>query len=275
MKSNNNFDSKILDDDIDKLSKNLYLESPDLWIDFTDKINDNTFDEMVLFFASKYNFLSIIKHAINNNLININLPSKNNTYSTVIQHLMSVAIQNNNLEIYDYFKGLLSEKHDFPSKTPDLDTKNIELNSQNAESKNTVVHNNENNYTKKYSPKFICSICSANVFESGFSVLENIVYKYSQEENSSKEISREHLSQVTCCNCNNIVKDVTPKKLESLCIIQNCSKCSTDLTVCGITDKAKMTFNEKTNKFSPTSTSYHCSNCDNLISEDQQKFFGL
>ena len=30
--------------DLDNLSKNLYLESPDLWIEFLDKVNSGIFD---------------------------------------------------------------------------------------------------------------------------------------------------------------------------------------------------------------------------------------
>ena len=55
--------------DLDTLSKNLYLESPDLWIEFLDKVNSGIFDELVLFFATKYNYISIVKYAIDNNLI--------------------------------------------------------------------------------------------------------------------------------------------------------------------------------------------------------------
>ena len=67
----------IIEKDLDSLSKNLYLESPDLWIEFLDKINSGTFDELVLFFATKYNYISIVKYAIENHLIDINLKSRN------------------------------------------------------------------------------------------------------------------------------------------------------------------------------------------------------
>ena len=40
-------------DDLESLSKNVYLGSPDLWIDFVDKVNNEIIDEMVLFFAKK------------------------------------------------------------------------------------------------------------------------------------------------------------------------------------------------------------------------------
>ena len=38
-----------IEKDLDNLSKNLYLESPDLWIDYSDKISSGVFDELVVF----------------------------------------------------------------------------------------------------------------------------------------------------------------------------------------------------------------------------------
>lgn len=69
--------------DLDTLSKNLYLESPDLWIEFLDKVNSGIFDELVLFFATKYNYISIVKYAIDNNLIDINSKSRNKEFATI------------------------------------------------------------------------------------------------------------------------------------------------------------------------------------------------
>ena len=68
-------------EDIESLSKDLYLESPDLWIEFLDKVNDNIFDELVLFFATKYNYISIVVYAINNDLIDLNLKSNYHLYN--------------------------------------------------------------------------------------------------------------------------------------------------------------------------------------------------
>lgn len=263
MKSDNKYDSKILEDDIDKLSKNLYLESPDLWIDFTDKINDNKFDEMILFFASKYNFLSIIKHAITNELIDVSLPSKNKSYPTISQHIISVAQQNNNAEIYDYLKGLRDNEDSLNCKKSDDKIKN-----------DNIDNNNKDNNISYY-PKFICKNCKTNIFDTGFSECEKIIYTYSPEENSIKETSRARMNKISCSNCNTQLDNVTLEILESLCSIQNCSKCFTNLTIGGITDKVKMIFDDKINKFIPQSTTYHCSNCDNIINENQKIFFGL
>lgn len=258
MKSDNKYESKILENDIDKLSKNLYLESPDLWIDFTDKINDNKFDEMILFFASKYNFLSIIKHALTNELIDVNLPSKNKSYPTISQHLMSVAQQNNSAEIYDYLKSLTDNEDSLNHQKTDDKTKDDTIDNDIS-----------------YYPKFICENCKTNIFDTGFSQCEKIIYSYSPEENSVKETSRVSMNKISCSNCDNALENVTLETLESLCCIQNCSKCYTNLTVGGITDKVKMIFDEKISKFIPQSTTYHCSNCDNIINENQKNFFGL
>lgn len=263
MKSDNKYGSKFLEDDIDKLSKNLYLESPDLWIDFTDKINDNNFDEMILFFASKYNFLSIIKHAVTNELIDVSLPSKNKSYPTISQHLMSVAQQNNSAEIYDYLKSLTDNEDSLNYKKTDDKIENDNINDE------------KNDTNTSYYPRFTCKKCKTNIFDTGFSECEKIMYTYSSEENSVKEASRTRINKITCSNCNTPLENVTLEILESLCSIQNCSKCYTNLTIGGITDKVKMIFDEKTKKFIPQSTTYHCSNCDNIINENQKNFFGL
>ena len=78
----------IIEKDLENLSKNLYLESPDLWIEFLDKVNSGIFDELVLFFATKYNYISIIKYAIENNLIDINSKSRNKEFDTIYYHLV-------------------------------------------------------------------------------------------------------------------------------------------------------------------------------------------
>ena len=267
MKPDNNSLVNTLEDDIDKISKKLFLESPDLWIDFKGKVNSNIFDEMVLFFACKYNLISIVKHAIVNKMINLDLPSKNVSYSSVVEHLVSVAIQNDNLDISNYLKNL-SIKGDNSIDCLTVDNNDSDIDSVN----NEIIYTQE---TKNHIPKFECFKCKSNIFESGFSVCETVEYKYSNKENSSIETSRIILNHVTCCNCNTVLEEVTIEKLNNLCVIQNCEKCGTNLTTCGIVDKAKMVFNSETSKFTPSSTSYHCGNCDNLITKNQQDFFGL
>ena len=50
-----------ISNDLDNISKKLYLESPEIWIDFSDKVGEEILDEMVLFYAAKFNYVSILK----------------------------------------------------------------------------------------------------------------------------------------------------------------------------------------------------------------------
>ena len=63
--------------DLKDLEKKIYLDSPEVFVDFADRIAENNLDEMVLFFATKYNYLSIVKFILNNDIVNLNNPSKN------------------------------------------------------------------------------------------------------------------------------------------------------------------------------------------------------
>lgn len=257
MQVNENLSNMSLDEAIDKLSKSVYLESPDIWIDLTDKINDHIFDEMVLFFATKYDVLPILKHAVESKFIDLNLPSKNTTYKNIGEHLMSVAIQSNNIDIHNYLKRLLGQ---------DDDGILIE---------EVKIESNENNNDVSYRPKFICPSCNVNIFESGYKASEDIIYKFSLEKNKLIETSRNLLDKTVCCNCNNIIKDISINQLKNICTVQNCSKCSADLTSVGIIDKSKMVYDKESNKFNSKSTSFHCANCDNLINKTQEEYFGL
>ena len=59
--------------DLDNISKKLYLESPEIWIDFSDKVGEEVLDEMVLFYAAKFNYVSILKYAIDNDIVDLSL----------------------------------------------------------------------------------------------------------------------------------------------------------------------------------------------------------
>ncbi|MCH1959053.1 hypothetical protein [Romboutsia hominis] len=261
MNSKENNSSKNLEDSIEKLSKNLYLESPDLWIEFSGKVNDNIFDEMVLFFAIKYNYKSIVEHAISNNLIDLNAPSRNNDYPNIKEHLIFIAKQNKALDILNYLEN--------PSSCNDINEDTVEKKIDNS------ISNLNANKKNKYFPKYLCSYCKHNVFESGYRVSESVEYKYSLEEDKPTEISRELSSLVVCCNCNKELKDTSIEDLNKLCSIQNCANCGSNLTVVGIIDKSKMSFDNDLGKFSNVSKSYHCSKCDTEISEKQREFFNI
>ncbi len=261
MNSKENNSSKNLEDSIEKLSKNLYLESPDLWIEFSGKVNDNIFDEMVLFFAIKYNYKSIVEHAISNNLIDLNAPSRNNDYPNIKEHLIFIAKQNKSLDILNYLEASSS------CNNIDKDTivKKIDDSTSNSNA----------NKGNKYFPRYLCDHCNNNIFESGYRVSESIEYKYSLENDKPIEVSRKLSNLVVCCNCNKDLKDISIESLNELCSIQNCTNCGSNLTVVGITDKSKMSFDNNLGKFSNISKSYHCSKCDSKISEKQREFFNI
>lgn len=249
-----NIDANNLDSDIEALSKHLYLESPDLWIDFKGKMNDNIYDEMVLFFASKYNAKYIIQHAIENNLINLDSPSRNKSYSNIREHLMYAAKQNNNNSIFEYLNDPQSSKE-------------LSVPTENKESKSSK--------SEVFAPKYICSNCNSNIFESGYIVTTNSTYKFSPKDKTSVEVSKNISDSIICSNCNSSIDNVTPETLKNLCHIQSCSRCGLDLKNIGIVDKLKMEYNCDEDKFVTTSTSYHCSNCDNIISNEQKQHFNL
>lgn len=243
-----------LDEDLDNLSKKLYLESPDLWIDFLDKINDKIFDEMVLFFALKYNFPSIVRYTVDNNQINLDDTSKNKAYSSVRNHLIATAKQYNCDNILAYLGDSNNKKKTIPKKN---------LKSSNLKESIT------------YSPTFICTKCSSNIFDCGYKVTDNTIYKFCPSKNKLIETTNTDLGSIICCNCNTIIDNVTVDKLKSLCDIQTCNDCGSNLTKVGILDKVKMEYDKDTNKFISKSTSYHCYNCDSSIKESQKIHFNL
>lgn len=243
----------LIEDDLDKLSKNIYLESPDLWIEYLDKINDNKFDEMVIFFACKYNYLNIVKFLIDSNFIDLNSPSRNTSFDSIGEHLLFTTKQNDKKEIYDYLYEIINN----------TDSKSINTDNMSYKQNNLNI------------PKFICSKCKTNLFESGYRVLKGVTYKYSQNENKPIIDSEELLDSITCCNCNSVVQDATIDLLESLCSLQNCSKCGVDLTKSGIVDKTEMIYDKTLNKFINNGKSYNCANCGNELNEHQEEHFHL
>ena len=94
-----------IEENLDAIKKKLYLESPDLWIDFCDKVDEKILDEMVLFYASKYNYSNVIKFAIDNNITDINKPSKNRTYTSIKEHLISVARDCNSKDVFNFLNN--------------------------------------------------------------------------------------------------------------------------------------------------------------------------
>lgn len=247
-----------INEDLEALSKNLYLESPDLWIEFLDKVNGGVFDELVLFFATKYNYISILKYAINNNLININSKSRNKDFATIYDHLVYVAKQNNYEDISNFFDSL---------KNP-----NKEVSKENNKSKKRIVTENKED---TIIPSVVCKNCNSNIFEVGYIVCENKIFKYSSKEKKPIEISKEELNSVICCNCNSLIDNTTPRDLDALCNITTCINCKGDLRNTGIIDKRNLVYNKESNTFDLGNTYYACGKCEKEISTQQKSHFGL
>lgn len=259
MKTNENQLNNI-DEELDELSKKVYLESPDFWISISDKIVDKVFDEMLLFFAVKYDYYNILSFAIENNYIDLNMPSKNKDYPDIMSHFLDTAKQNEDKKIYNYLLNL--NKEDSIDENVSLDDLN-----HNAE---------KDTFEKKdvYIPKYMCPNCNTNIFDTGYRVSNDITYKFSFQDAKPIEVSNE-ISSIKCCNCDKSIENVTIDKLYNICKIQNCDNCGSSLIKVGIIAKKKMEFNENTEEFGYVSTSYCCSNCGSEIDSSQKKYFKL
>lgn len=240
-----------IDNDLEALSKKLYLESPDLWIEFLDKVGEKTIDEMVLFFATKYNFSSIVKFSMDNDRLNLDTPSKNSSYASIRAHLIATAKQYNCTECLDLLSGTNKNK---------LHTATIK---QEATKQEPSL------------PTFICTNCKSNIFECGYRIINNTVHKFSISDNKLIELDESEPNKILCNNCNKVVVDATLDKIENICKIQCCNFCGMDLTKVGILDTSKLEFNSKNNKFISKSTHHSCGNCNNDINENQKIHFNL
>ena len=113
------------------------------------------------------------------------------------------------------------------------------------------------------------------IFEVGYIVCENKIFKFSPEENKPVEIAKEDLNSVICCNCNSLIENTTPKDLEALCNITTCINCKNDLRSTGIIDKRSLIYNKDSNKFDLGETYYACGKCEKAISDQQKDYFKL
>ncbi|MBY2364552.1 hypothetical protein KWV08_00450 [Clostridioides difficile] len=259
MKVNENNINNI-DEELDELSRKVYLESPDFWISISDKIIDKVFDEMLLFFAVKYIYFNIVCFAIENNYLDLNMPSKNKKYTNIMEHLLDTSKQNEDKKIYNYLLSL--NKGNNLDERPILDELNCNISSDTFEKKDI------------YLPKYLCPSCNSNIFDTGYKVSNDITYKFSSKEAEPIEMCSE-VSSIRCCNCDELLEDITLDKLYNLCKIQNCNNCGSNLTKVGIIAKKKMNFDENTEKFKDVSTSYCCGNCDSEINLSQREHFKI
>lgn len=236
-------------EDLELLSKDLYLESPDLWIEYLDKVNNGIFNELVLFLATKYNYVSILKYAINNNLIDLNAKSRNKDFANIYEHLFYLSKQSKNKDVYNFLNNLKNS----------------------SQTQNDTIET----YKEDYIPCVVCLNCKSNIFECGYIVGENKVFKYSSKDNKPIEISSSVLKSVTCNNCNSIIPDTTPEKLQLLCSISKCTNCFEDLRKVGIVDNTNLIYDDKSNKFISNHNNYSCGKCNHILQKEQEEFFNL
>lgn len=265
-----NIDGKILNfvdiiNDLEEIGRKLYLDSPETWIDFSSKVSDQSLDEMVLFYAAKYNYLSILKYTVDNKIVNLDAPSKNTNYSSIREHLLAVSKNYKSDDVYNFLSG------DF--KSSDCDNNNYNGDDTNHKKESETVVDNEKQFN--FMPVFLCPHCKANILESGYKVYEEINFAFSHESNKSEETSRTRDERVFCNNCNNNINNVTTDLLENICSIHNCKKCKKDLIQIGINEKTRLKFNDSNNKFISKQKTYNCPACDEELSDLQIKYFNL
>ena len=297
--------------DLKELERKVYLDSPEIFVDFADKIADNQLDEMVLFFATKYDYLSIVQFIVSNNIVDLNSPSKNTQFPTIKDHILEAAIQFGAKDIQEYllnydpqkeedyanlednlesFIKNVSEKLsdlysqlDMEDESEDTDSKadeNVETTTEdiaeeNTETETKIDTEDNNSIVSSYEPKFICPNCNTNIFETGYSTLEKVAYKYSKEDKGVKPISKEQVNSVTWCKCGYTIEQLNPAFLENICTVQNCKKCGKDLTSTGIVTKVKTEYDNDSNSFITAKKSYHCAECDNELTDYQVNYFKL
>ncbi len=234
--------------DLDSLNKFLYLENPDLWMEFKSKeYNENNTDELLLFIASKFNYIDVVKFVISNNLIDLYSQSENKEFNTIYNHLLYVSKHHNNTEIYNYLISISK----YAQSDENIDT------------------------TDTYIPTRNCPHCNANLFEVGCVAKKEKVYKYSSNTGNLDEFENNSHENLYCNSCNNELKGLTLEKLNSSWDINLCNECSSDIRVTGISCENSMTFDKALNKFIPSQNNFTCSNCNALISEDQKQYFKL
>lgn len=245
----NVIDEKILETDIESLSKALYLENPDLWLDFLEKSSDKDFDEMSLFFAAKYNYVSIIRFAVEINHFDLNAKSKNPSFNCIKNHLIDAAKSENSVDVLNY---LNDEKENI----------NINKDAKSLNNDDLLVSYN-------------CPHCNANIYKSGYKVLISSNCSYSNETKKIVRSNPTELDYVICNNCNNKIETITPSQLETLITVENCSTCKAHLPTIGILKEVNSVFNNSTKRFEDTNSTFCCKACRKPLENIQLKHFNL
>jgi hypothetical protein len=250
---------KKLDTDIESLSKTLYLDNPDLWLDFLEKSSDKNFDEMSLFFAAKHNFMSIIKYAVEANGFDLNSPSKNKIFPSVKKHLIDVARTENSYDVLSY----LSDEDDI---------KDIPENKNEDNSLNVKKTNHNANYS---GASYNCPHCNLNIFEFGYKVLISSTCTYSVTDRKIVRSNPKELDTVICASCDNEIKYTTPKKLENILNIENCVTCGSHIPTAGVLKEVHTSFNKDSKTFEDGHSTYCCKSCRKPLEKSQLEHFDL
>ena len=156
-----------------------------------------------------------------------------------------------------------------PDKTDSVEK--VEKEDTNIE----VDDSQESASTNGYEPKFICPNCSCNIFESGYSTVEKVNYKYSKDGKGLIITSKEQENVVNCLKCGYTIEQLNPAFLENICTVQNCKKCGKDLTSAGIVTKMKTEYDNESNSFITSKKSFHCAECDTELTDYQVNYFKL
>ena len=199
-------------------------------------------------------FSDIIKFAIDNNTVDINNPSKNRTYSSIKEHLISVARDCNSKDVFNFLNN------------------NMKINDNNI---NKMGDIKQEKGEKNYFPVFNCPHCNTNILKTGYKIYKEISFAYCEKINKPQEINKIINNKVFCCNCNESIENITTEILESICCIHHCQNCKKDLIEIGINEKIKMSFNDKNKKFDKKDKTYNCSNCDQELNKFQIEYFKL
>ena len=162
-----------------------------------------------------------------------------------------------------------------PNKTDKTETvkKSEETKKESTLTENTDTK--ENTTINGYEPKFICPNCSCNIFESGYSTVEKVNYKYSKDGKGLIVTSKEQENVVNCSKCGYTIEQLNPAFLENICTVQNCKKCGKDLTSAGIVTKMKTEYDSESNSFITSKKSFHCAECDTELTDYQVNYFKL
>ena len=280
--------------DLKDLEKKIYLDSPEVFVDFADRID----------------------------IVNLDNPSKNKQFATVKEHILAAATQFNAKDIYDYIvnydtkleeentedddietflktvgeklsdlcgqvdlgggyykepnkaKTSQSKKEDVADTKPNTDKPETVESTQSTD-KNTDSKVEQPQQSNMYEPKFICPNCSCNIFETGYSISEKVNYKYSKDEKKLVVTSKEQENAVTCSKCGYTIEQLNPAFLENICTVQNCKKCGKDLTSAGIVTKMKTEYDSESNSFITSKKSFHCAECDSELTDYQVNYFKL